>query len=45
MGFIVEGNEQGRCVLNAVSPTITCVFPFADYVVDKIKTNLDWKYL
>lgn len=32
--FVVEGDHQSTHVLNAVSPALTCSFPFADYVID-----------
>lgn len=31
--FVVEGDDQSIHVLNAVSPALTCSFPFAEYVV------------
>jgi len=32
--FIVEGDAKSVHVLNAVSPGLTCSFPFADYLID-----------
>lgn len=37
--FVVEGDSDSTHILNAVSPAFTCAFPFADYVVGRIKTN------
>ena len=33
--FVVEGDSKSVHVLNAVSPALTCSFPFADYVIEK----------
>ncbi|MFA5087771.1 MAG: L-2-hydroxyglutarate oxidase [Candidatus Omnitrophota bacterium] len=33
--FVIEGDAQSIHVLNAVSPALTCSFPFADFVVKK----------
>jgi len=38
MDFRCEGDEHSMHVLNAVSPAYTCAFPFARYVVDKIRS-------
>lgn len=32
--FVVAGDSKSIHVLNAVSPALTCAFPFAEYVVD-----------
>lgn len=31
--FVIEGDARSTHILNAVSPTFTCAFPFADFVV------------
>ena len=33
--FVVEGDHKSVHVLNAVSPALTCAFPFSEYVVDR----------
>ena len=33
--FVLEGDRQSIHVLNAVSPALTCAFPFADHVVER----------
>lgn len=35
MDFLLEGNQEGLHVLNAISPAWTASMPFAEYVVDK----------
>jgi (S)-2-hydroxyglutarate dehydrogenase len=35
--FVVEPGPRSTHVLNAVSPTFTCSFPFAEYVIDRMK--------
>ena len=34
MDFVVEGDDRSTHILNAVSPALTCSFPFADWVVE-----------
>jgi len=33
MDFVVEGDDRSTHILNAVSPALTCSFPFAEWVV------------
>jgi L-2-hydroxyglutarate oxidase LhgO len=35
MDFMIEGNQQGLHVLNAISPAWTAAMPFAEYVADR----------
>lgn len=35
--FEIEGDARSLHVLNAVSPAFTCAFPFAEFIVDKIR--------
>jgi L-2-hydroxyglutarate oxidase LhgO len=35
MDFMIEGNQEGIHVLNAISPAWTASMPFAEHVVDK----------
>lgn len=37
MDFLIEHDGDSCHILNAVSPAFTCSFPFAQYVVNKIK--------
>lgn len=32
--FVIEADQKSVHVLNAVSPALTCSFPFADYLID-----------
>lgn len=34
MDFVVEGDDRSTHILNAVSPALTCSFPFAEWVVE-----------
>ncbi len=36
MDFVVEGDGHSTHVLNAVSPALTCAWPFAEHVVEEI---------
>ncbi len=37
MDFMIEGNNEGLHVLNAISPAWTASMPFAEYVVDRVE--------
>ncbi len=37
MDFMIEGNQEGLHVLNAISPAWTASMPFAEYVVDQVE--------
>jgi L-2-hydroxyglutarate oxidase LhgO len=40
MDFVIQGDDRSMHVLNAVSPAFTCALPFAEYVVDEIRTRM-----
>ena len=39
MDFVVEGDDRSTHILNAVSPALTCSFPFAEWVVENHVLN------
>ena len=41
MDFVLEGDGESMHVLNAVSPAFTCAVPFAEYVCDEIRAQLE----
>ena len=40
MDFILEGDHHTMHILNAVSSSLTCAVPFADYVCDQIESKV-----
>ena len=42
MDFVCEGDNRSFHILNAVSPAFTCAIPFANYLVDEIKKQLNY---
>lgn len=39
MDFVVERGEHSTHILNAISPALTCCFPFARYILEKYIDN------